>query len=431
MPSDRPPLSEFWTSLPREGRLLLSVVAFQFIGTGLVLPFWVVYLHEVRHFPLDTVGLLLGWLSMGALIGTVPGGVAIDHFGSRKVMIGATAATSIGQAIMAFATTIPLAVLGLGLVGISFGVTWPAAQSMISVVIPEPLRPRYFGLNFALLNLGIGVGGIIGGLVADIARPLTFTVMYLVESLSYWPALFLLLVPLRHIGAPVARPTDSSPRVGYLDVLRRPEVGALATVNFLAAFVGYGQINSGATAYARLIGQVSTRGLGFAFAVNTLAIVLLQLVVLQRIEGHRRTRLIVLMCVLWLAAWLLLASSSLVPGTLAATMLVAAFMGVFALGETLLQPTIPAIVNAMSPDHLRGRYNGVTSAAFQLACVVGPIAAGALMDAHRSGLYIASLVVGCILLAGGSVFYLEPRLSAEGNGLGGEGARSAEPITTH
>jgi hypothetical protein len=24
------------------------VVAFEFVGTGLVLPFWVVYLHEIR-----------------------------------------------------------------------------------------------------------------------------------------------------------------------------------------------------------------------------------------------------------------------------------------------------------------------------------------------------------------------------------------------
>ena len=40
----------FWHDLPREGKLLLSVVVFEFIGTGLVLPFWVVYLHEVRGF---------------------------------------------------------------------------------------------------------------------------------------------------------------------------------------------------------------------------------------------------------------------------------------------------------------------------------------------------------------------------------------------
>ena len=50
----RPPtLRSFWHDLPREGKLLLSVVVFEFIGTGLVLPFNVVYLHEVRGFALE------------------------------------------------------------------------------------------------------------------------------------------------------------------------------------------------------------------------------------------------------------------------------------------------------------------------------------------------------------------------------------------
>lgn len=39
---ERPSLASFWHDLPREGKLLLSVVVFEFIGTGLVLPFWVV-----------------------------------------------------------------------------------------------------------------------------------------------------------------------------------------------------------------------------------------------------------------------------------------------------------------------------------------------------------------------------------------------------
>ena len=55
----RPALSSFWHDLPREGRLMLSVVVFEFLGTGLVLPFHVVYLHEVRGFALSDVGLLL------------------------------------------------------------------------------------------------------------------------------------------------------------------------------------------------------------------------------------------------------------------------------------------------------------------------------------------------------------------------------------
>ena len=50
--SDRPTLRSFWQDLPREGKYLLSTIIVDFIGNGLVMPFNVVYLHEVRGFEL-------------------------------------------------------------------------------------------------------------------------------------------------------------------------------------------------------------------------------------------------------------------------------------------------------------------------------------------------------------------------------------------
>jgi hypothetical protein len=56
---DRPSLASFWSDLPREGMLLLSTVAVETLGTGLVLPFGFIYLHEVRGFTTQTAGSLL------------------------------------------------------------------------------------------------------------------------------------------------------------------------------------------------------------------------------------------------------------------------------------------------------------------------------------------------------------------------------------
>ena len=44
---DRPSLASFWSDLPRDGKFLLSTVAVETLGTGLVLPFGFIYLHEV------------------------------------------------------------------------------------------------------------------------------------------------------------------------------------------------------------------------------------------------------------------------------------------------------------------------------------------------------------------------------------------------
>ncbi|MGN6300949.1 MAG: MFS transporter [Angustibacter sp.] len=419
-PTERPSLASFWHDLPREGRLLLSVVAFEFIGTGLVLPFWVVYLHEIRGFSLDVVGLLIAGMSAAGVATSIPGGTLIDRIGPRRALVGVLVSSVIGETVMAFASNLPTAILGITIVGGGFGLGWPSSQAMVSSVVPSEIRARYFGMNFSLLNLGIGIGGVVGGLVVDVDRPFTFQAMYLANAVSYLPGLFLMLVLLRHVGGPVRAShehADDAAGVSYLAVLRAPAMGTLCTLIFVSAFVGYAQLNSGMPAYARAISDVSTRGLGLAFAANTVVIVLLQLLVLQRIEGRRRTRVIVVMAFVWAVSWALLGASGLFPGTVGATFFVAACASVFALGETLLQPTIPAIVNDLAPDHLRGRYNGLTSGCFQGASILGPILAGFLIGHGLHLPYLVALVAGCGLVAWLSVGRLEGQLDDRSNGI--------------
>jgi MFS family permease len=414
----RPSLASFWHDLPREGKLMLSVVVFEFLGTGLVLPFHVVYLHEVRGFALSDVGLLLGLPPLVGFLVVGPGGALIDRIGARRILVGTLCLLVAGDVVLANAATLWAAGLGLTLSGMAFGVSWPASQSFIAAVVPTELRQRYFGVNFTLLNLGIGIGGVVGGVFVDVERTVTFQAIYLADAASYAPALFLLMVPLRHVaGRPVVDEDSPVEEVGYLAVLRRPAVGSLMVLGFVSSFVGYSQLNAGMPAYARAVGEISTRGLGFAFACNTLVIVLLQLVVLQRIEGLRRTRVIAVMGVIWALSWLLLGGTGLVAGTVGATMLVAACASVFALGETLLQPTIPALVNDLAPDHLRGRYNALSSGAFQLAAIIAPPIAGFLVGHHLGDVYIGSLVAGCALVGFLAVGRLEPQLTPEVNGV--------------
>jgi len=185
----------------------------------------------------------------------------------------------------------------------------------------------------------------------------------------------------------------------------------------VSSFVGYSQLNAGMPAFARGVGEVSTRGLGLAFGVNTLVIVLLQLIVLQRIEGRRRTRVIAVMSVVWSLSWVCLGLSGLVPGTLGATLLVAGCAAIFAFGETLLQPTIPALVNDLAPDHLRGRYNALSSGSFQLAAVIAPPIAGFLIGRALGDVYIGLLVVGCLVCGALAIARLEPQLDPRVNGV--------------
>jgi len=416
----RPTLASFWNDLPREGKFLLSTVAIETLGTGLVLPFGFIYLHEVRGFTIESAGTLLAVPAIVGMAVVGPAGALIDRLGARRIILAGMTAQMLGNVLLAFATTPQTAALALGLLGAAGGVFWPGFNAMIGAVVPSDIRQRYFGINFTLVNLGIGIGGLLAGSIVDVHRPGTFVAIYLGNAISFLAPLAVLLGPLRLVSGKVDHPVselDGSPvRTSYLDILRNKAMVPVIALTFLSAFVGYAQSEAGFTAYARLIGEVSTRTIGYAFAANTAVIVLLQLLVLQRIEGRRRTRVIFVLSALWSVFWLMTGLSGLFPGSTTAAVLVIGAMSVFALGETLLQPTIPAITNDLSPDHLRGRYNAVMAGAFQLAAVAGPVVAGVMLGAHLNVAFIGMLILGCGVMAL-IALAVEHRIPDQANGI--------------
>lgn len=411
-------MKAFWHDLPREGKWLLSTTAIQLLGRGLTLPFTIIYLHEIRGISLDLAGTLMAWIAVVGVLVTGPGGAAIDRFGARFVTIGGSACNMAGVLVLAFADTVPLLFVAMSLIGVA-AITWPSFNALIAAIVEGPARQTYFGISFALVNLGIGVGGIVSGVFVDVHRPQTFTTIYVLDALAMLIPIGLLLGPLRHVRTQVDKPSEDT-STSYWSIARRPAVGWLWLLTFLATFVGYGQIEAGMTAFAREVGEVSTRTIGWAFAANTFVIVVAQMVVLKHIAGHRRTRVLVVMAAIWAASWMLLGSAGFWPAGVYAAAAVMAYHALFGFGETLLQPTIPAITNDLAPDHLRGRYNAASSGAFQAGAVAGPIAAGFLLRHHWNVQYIGLLVVGCVLIAV-LALGLEKRISPQVNGVGPTG----------
>src|SRR5204863_3996107 len=101
----------------------------------------------------------------------------------------------------------------------------------------------------------------------------------------------------------------------YWQIARQPAMVWLLLLTFTSVFVGYGQMEAGFPAFAREASEVRTRVIGWAFAANTAVIVLAQFLVLRRIQGHRRTRVLMVMTTVWIAAWSLLGLTGLVPAT--------------------------------------------------------------------------------------------------------------------
>jgi MFS family permease len=406
-----PPLSP----VARRALLANSINA---LGNGFTLPFLLVYLHTVRGIPLALTGLVVATIGATGLALSPLVGTAIDRFGALRVQLvslvvctaGAAGLTLVHTGWQAFAA---VAVLGAGQTG-----AWPAMNALLAGVSTPEQRQRLFAVEFTLINAGIGIGGIGGGVIADVHRPGTFAVLYLVDAGTYLLAGAVLLT-LGGAGGPVPTPVDADGNAtasgGWGEVLRDRTMRWVCLLFVVVILAGYGQIDAGMPAFATGVAGVSPRVLGFAFAVNTAVIVLGQLLVLKHVEGRRRTRAIAAFGLIIAGAWALFGASGLVGEVPAATLVVAS-MGVFAVGETLWSPTGNALVNDLAPAHLRGRYNALSALTWQLAMTSGPIISSLLLDAGLAWPYIAGLVTASLAVVA-LAWLLERRLTPSQNGV--------------
>jgi len=385
--------------LPRRAWILLAGDTISFFGNGLVMPFTIVYLTRARGIEIEIAGLVIG---ARALVGVLAGpfaGSLVDKVGSRRVLIFASVATAFGMLGYALVREPWHAFVAAGISGLGFASFWPSMQSLLSSVVEPRARSAVFAVHYAALNLGIGVGGIFGGFLADIDDASSFVVLYLLDSITFAPIIVLLVTVLKGIGN-VAEPTEGvvAGAGSYLDVFRDKVFVRVFVLMAVLTSVGYSQLESSFPAYATSEGGIGTFALGIAFAGNTFFIVISQLLILKRIEGMRRTRAIVALCLAWAACWGVTVVSGFFSGSVATGGFVLA-MVLFAFGETLLSPTIPAIVNDLAPDEMRGRYNAMYSLSWNGGTIVGPALAGVFLGAGLGVLFFFGLVAACGLAA--------------------------------
>lgn len=399
--------------LPAAARRMILGTGLSAVGTGLTLPFTLILLHEVRGFPLPTTGLLLGIPGVVGLAAVPLSGALVDRFGPRSVLRAALLLQVLANLLLAHATTVPAAAAALVPLGLGLGPSFPAASALLSgLVNGAEAQSRAFGMQFTVLNAGIGMAALAGAAVADVDRPSTFVLLFTANAAL--TALFAALVPPRL--APPVRDGDTDAAPGYREVLADPAFRLVLVVSLLLALSGYAALDSGLPAYARVVGHISPGVIALVFSVNTAVIVLGQLLMLRLLAGRRRSTALIGAAALWGLSWAVLGALALLPagGPRVAAALV--FGGVFGLGETLMAPVLSPLVNALASPRLRGRYNALSGASFSVAFVVAPAVSGLLIGYGLGAVWIALLLGGCAGVVVASR-RLRGRLTPEQDGL--------------
>lgn len=368
------------------------------LGSGFVTPFAVIYLHEVRGFALGESAAIVALISVVGVVSGPLAGTAADRWSARAVLGVSLALMAIGFAGFPFVRA-PWQAFGLALVaGAGNGSFYPSQSHLIGRLIEPGLRHVGFSLQRMMANLGYGIGGLLGGLIATTSQPSSFDVLFFVDAGTFLAYIAVL--------AFVPDPPDSGlaqePPAGYREVLgNRPFLGLLA-INAALITGGYSLFETIAPAYAKASAEVPEQLIGAFFLVNTAVIVLAQLPIVHVIEGRRRMRALSLVGVTWaLGAMIVLAGGTLFSGAAAGIVMMLAY-AVFAIGGCLQSSVVSATAADLAPSRLLGRHMAMVSFTWQLGLGVGPAIGGYVLQADPPAVWMLG-AAGSLLGAAGAL----------------------------
>ncbi len=399
-------------------------------GTGVVYPFATLYFVREVGIAFTLVGLGLLANNVATATGTLVGGYLADRYGRRPVMVAsmalaapALAAYALVETALAFGTVATAAGFALGLFA-------PASQATIADATGTEERDRAYGLLKVASNAGFGSGFVAGGLLFEVARTAVFVVdgaTSVVVAGLLWVAL-----PDTFEGRPndgatpettAGTDADTGSEAGtaalratlteWRAAVANRTVLALAVLNVGFAVL-YAQMQSTVPVFAESQLGLSSGQIGTLYVLNPLVIVLFQLPAVDRVEGWRRTRGLMLSSAFWAASFLALLLVFPAPFA-AGVALVGAFLVLRTVGEILHSPLITAIASEVGAVEERGSQLSVLEVAKRLGFGIGPVVGGAFFDAGAPGLLWVALVGGCLALAAG-LLALESGLPAGVNG---------------
>src|SRR5262245_65534805 len=221
--------------LPRQVWLLQIGGVINSFGNGIVLPFLVIYLHDVRGFSLGTAGLIIGVSSAALLTAGIAAGIVIDRIGPRLTLGCGLVLQAIGYGLLPLVREPWEAFVLLAIEGVGASGFWPSQSTLISRLTPPTRRHAAFAQQRLTMNLGIGLGGIVGGLIAHVSSPTTFTTLFILDALTF----LAYVVVLFFIHDPGVSVDETRAPASYRAVLRHRTFLGLWVLNFLFVAAGY------------------------------------------------------------------------------------------------------------------------------------------------------------------------------------------------
>jgi MFS family permease len=388
-------------NLPRDVWILQAGGLANMFGNGVIGPFLIIYLHNVRGISLGLAGLIVGSSSAAALCSGFFGGALSDRVGPRAVLSGALVVMAVGFALFPLIRSPWHAFLLNMLVGVGSGSFWPSQSTLLSTLTPPDRRHTAFAQQRMTMNLGIALGGLVAGAIARTAHPETFTFLFLLNAVTF----IVFVGVLRLVRVPPREELHHDEPGTYRAVLRHRTFLAYVVLNIVFIGAGIAVMSELLPPFAKNTAHVSEPAIGVLWFVSAAVVAIAQLPVVKLVEGHRRMRGLALMGFVWAGAFLaVLVGGAWLTGTQAAIIFGAA-VAVFAVGQCLHGAIYAPLVVDLAKPRLLGRYMALSSSSWQIGWLIGPAAGGFVLQHEPLALWPAA--GGICLLASGYALVLE------------------------
>lgn len=365
----------------------MTAIVADTVGSGLFMPITLLYFLAMTDLSLVQIGSAL---SLSAIL-TMPAafviGSLVDRHGPRRMMLAGNLVQAAGMAAYLWADSLLAVAVWTALLNLGRQSFWGSFGNVVTAISAPGEREMWFGFLQAVRNLGFAVGGILAGVALQVGSELAFQTVVVANTLTFVLAFVLLLdVPDHRTVA-----ADEAPVGGWGVVLRdRPFLRlVVAQFGFVVAMM---VLNFALPVYVAETLELPGWVVGAIFTLNTAMVGLGQGIVVRRMTGQVRARMMVLAQLIFVTSYVMFVLAGWLPTWLAvAAMILAA--AVYTGGELTGGPVFSATSAEAAPDHLRGRYLGLFQLCWGVGGAITPIGFTWLLDHGQSTLWWVLIVV--------------------------------------
>lgn len=384
---------------PRKFWFVVGVSFIDRIGGTLLFPFFTLYITQKFHVGMTEAGTVLGTFSLFGMFGSMVGGALTDRLGRRRLILfglvfSAVSTLALGS-VNEFAVLYPLAVF----IGLLSDVAGPAHSAMIADILPEEKRQEGFGILRVVANVSWMIGPIIGGFLANRSYFALFVTDAVISCIV--AVLFYLFMPetkpqveaLPH--EEVQHETMLQTFIGYIKVLRDGPYVAFLGASILMGLV-YQQMYNSLSYYLNKFHGIEPSGYGFLMTSSAITVVLFQFLVTYLIKKRPPFLTMAVGVLFYVLGFTMF-------GFVSAYWLFVTAIVVITIGEMIIMPVSSALTANFAPADMRGRYMAIYGISWGLPAIIGPTAAGLIIDGPNPNLIW--FLGGALTLVSAASFY--------------------------